>query len=153
MQDPSMIGMFQGFDIASAGMRAEMARAEVVAANVGNMHVTGGKGKDPYRRKSVVFEEVLGEATGALRGVEGANKLAGGVRIKQVYEDHTTPFIPRYDPADPNADGNGFVLMSNVDVFRELVDMSVIERSFQANLSALRTYRGMLQDTIANVRS
>jgi len=148
-----MTGMFQGFDIAAAGLRAEMARAEVVAANVGNMHVTGNKAKDPYRRKAVLFEEVLGETTGSLRGTDGSEKLAGGVRIKEIYEDKKTPFVPRYDPADPNADANGFVLMSNVDVFRELVDMSVIERSFQANLAALRTYRGMLQDTMTNLRS
>lgn len=153
MQDPAMSGMFQGFDIAAAGLRAEMARAEVVAANVGNMHVTGGKGKDPYRRKAVLFEEVLGVTTGALRGLAGSEKLAGGVRVKEIYEDKKTPFVPRYDPADRNADANGFVLMSNVDVFRELVDMSVIERSFQANLAALRTYRGMLQDTMNNLRS
>ena len=153
MQDPAMSGAFQGFDIAASGLRAELARSEVVAANIGNMHVTGGNGKDPYRRRGVVFEEVLSEHTGELRGIAGAAQLAKGVRVKSVYEDRTTPFVPRYDPADPNADENGFVLMSNVDVFRELVDMSVIERSFQANLASLRAYRGMMQDTITNLRS
>jgi|SoiMethySBSTD1v2_1073268.scaffolds.fasta_scaffold1598049_2 flagellar basal-body rod protein FlgC len=153
MQDPALQGTFQGFDIIAAGLRAELAHADVVAANIGNMHVTGGKGKDPYRRKSVVFEEVLGEATAATRGLDGASSLAGGVRVKGIAEDRTTPFVPRYDPADPNADESGFVLMSNVDLFRELVDMSVVERSFQANLAALRAYRGMLQESVSNMRT
>ena len=41
----------------------------------------------------------------------------------------------------------------NVDLFQELVDMQVIERSFDANLTALRTYRGMLQNTLTNMRT
>ena len=45
------------------------------------------------------------------------------------------------------------MLRSNVDMFRELMDMTVIRRSFQANLAALRSYRGMLQATISNFRS
>ncbi len=40
---------------------------------------------------------------------------------------------------------------SNVNMFKELVDMSIVERSFQANLSALRTYRNMLQATVQNI--
>ena len=152
MAELPMAGTFQGFDIAASGLRAELARSEIVAANISNMHVTGGKGKDPYRRKTVVFEEVLGEQAATLRGSDGAAR-AGGVRVQKVHEDRTTPFVPRYDPADPNADENGFVLMSNVDIFRELVDMSVIERSFQANLASLRAYRAMIQDSVANMRS
>ena len=149
----SMTGMFQGFDIAGSALRAEMQRSEVVAANLANMHVVGGKNGDPYRRRSVVFEEVLDRQTTACAGVQGGDRVASGVRVKQVYEDQQTPFFETYDPGHPEANEAGFVLRSNVDMFRELIDMAVIRRSFEANLAALRTYRGMLQSTLSNFRS
>ena len=115
MADPTQ-GVFQGFDIAASGLRAEMMRSEVAAANIGNMHRTGNATKEPYRRKSVVFEEMLDRV-----------QSASGVP--------------------------GWVWGSNVDVFQELVDLSVIERSFEANLASMRSYRTMLQNTLNNMRS
>jgi flagellar basal-body rod protein FlgC len=148
MSDP-MKGVFRGFDIAGAGLRAELQRSEVVASNLGNMHRTGNAKNEPYRRKVVVFEELLeqqksgGESTGDL--------TASGVSVAKVLEDKS-PFPVFYQPGHPDADEQGKVLGSNVDLFQELVDMQVIERSFDANLTALRTYRGMLQNTLTNMR-
>ena len=47
MGDP-MRGVFQGFDIASAGLRAELQRSEVVVSNLSNMHDTGNVNDPPY---------------------------------------------------------------------------------------------------------
>jgi flagellar basal-body rod protein FlgC len=149
--DP-MTGVFRGFDIATSGLHAELQRSEIVSSNLANMHVTRGPDGLPYRRKSVVFEEVLQSVQGGLGGVAGAEQVASGVRVAGVHADDKTPFFEVYDPGHPDANDQGFLLMSNVDVFRELVDLSVIERSFEANLSALRTYRNMLQTTIQNFR-
>lgn len=149
----AMQGVFQGFDITGSALSADLARSEVVAANLANMHVTGGKNGDPYRRRSIVFEELLADRSSALAGVRGGDTAAGGVKVREIYEDHTTPFFETYDPGHPDANDKGFVLRSNVDMFRELMDMTVIRRGFQANLAALRTYRGMLQTTITNFRA
>ena len=148
MTDP-MKGVFRGFDIAGAGLRAELQRSEVVASNLGNMHRTGNADNEPYRRKVLVFEELLEDAQ---RGSGGgsAGPLAGGVAVAEVRED-SPPFPVFYQPGHPDADASGKVLGSNVDLFQELVDMQVIERSFDANLTALRSYRGMLQNTITNM--
>lgn len=150
MIDP-MKGMFQGFDIAGAGLRAEMTRSEIVASNLSNMHRTGNKYHEPYRRRSVVFEEVL-DRVASVAGVRGGDEMAGGVRIKSIKQDYQTEF-PRFrSPGHADADEDGWVLGSNVDVFQELVDLSTIERSFEANLAAMRIYRTMLQSTITNMR-
>ncbi len=151
MADPTS-GIFQGFDIAAAGLRAEMMRSEVVAANLGNMHRTGNAEHEPYRRKSVVFEEVLDRVQSA-RSTPGGSQLAAGVKVSAVVEDNKTPFARFRDPGHPDADADGWVWRSNVDVFQELVDLSVIERSFEANLAAMRSYRTMLQNTLANMRT
>ena len=147
-----MTGVFQGLDIAASGLRAELQRSEVVAANLANIHGRTADGQ-PYRRKSVVFEEVLRDVRGSsFDGVSGSHQLAAGVRVSKVYEDRVSPFLEVYDPGHVHANSEGFVLMSNVDIFREMIDMTIIERSFQANLTAMRSYRSMLQSTINNFR-
>ena len=79
-----------------------------------------------------------------------SDAIANGVQVAKVVEDQTA-FPVFYQPGHPDADASGKVLGSNVDLFQELVDMQVIERSFDANLTALRSYRGMLQNTITNM--
>jgi flagellar basal-body rod protein FlgC len=143
MSDP-MSGIFRGFDIATTGLRAEMQRSEIVASNLGNMHRTGNSENLPYRRKVVVFEEALNDAKA---NASGKSDGTAGVAVSRVVED-STPFPVFYQPGHPDADDKGQVLGSNVDLFKELVDMNIIQRSFDANLKSLRTYRGMLQNTI-----
>lgn len=145
MSDP-MKGVFRGLDIAAAGLRAELQRSEVVASNLGNMHRTGNAAKEPYRRRTVQFEELLEDAGGGARSA----KAAAGVGVGKVVED-MSDFPVFYQPGHPDADESGRVLGSNVDLFQELIDMQSIERSFDANLAAMRTYRSMLQKTIDNM--
>ena len=148
-----MDGVLGGFDIAASGMRTEMARAEIVASNLANMQVTRGVDGQPYRRRTLVVEETKAPTFAqALRG-QAATRELGGTRVTKVVADQTTPFVPRFDPGHPHADKNGFVLMSNVDVFKELVDMSVIQRSFEANVATMQAYRGMVQSALQNLRA
>ena len=147
MTDP-MKGVFRGFDIAGAGLSAQLQRSEIVASNLANMHQTGNATHEPYRRKVVVFQELLEQSQ---RQGNSSELVAGGAQIAQVLDD-STPFPVFYQPGHPDADEQGRVLGSNVDLFQELVDMQVVERSFDANLTALRTYRTMLQNTITNMR-
>ena len=148
--DP-MRGVLWGFDIAASGLTAELRRSEIVASNIANMHVTGGNGREPYRRRAVVFEEVLDDVSARWRGTRGAESLARGVRVGSVFEDHVTPFVPVYSPGHRDADENGYILTSNVDMFREMVDMMTIERSFQANLATMQAYRTMVRNSIQHI--
>lgn len=146
-----MNGIFHGFDIAGSGLRAEMQRSEIVAINLANMNSVGNQADLPYQRRGVIFEEVLsGVEHSSLRGIAGSEGLATGVQVSEVYADSKTPFEPVYAPNHPKA-LNGYILRSNVDMFKELVDMSIIDRSFQANLSAMRSYRSMLQAAVQNI--
>ena len=162
MDDP-MRGVFQGFDIAAAGLRAELQRSEVVVANLSNMHDTGNVEDLPYRRKGVVFKEAMDNAL-RIHGVRGGDKLAAGVVVREVYEDHVSPYRKFYDeghpdayrskgPQDPNKGEDGWVYGSNVNLFYELVDLMMIERSYQAKLASMRSYRNMVRNTISNIRS
>ena len=150
--DP-MRGIFHGFDIIGAGLRAEMQRAEVIAVNLSHIQDVGNEKDEPYRRRSVVFEEVLEESSNsaALGGLPGSQGLANGVRIKEIYTDYKTPFQPRHDPSHPMANERGYVLGTNVNMFKEMIDLRAVQRSFQANLVALRSYRNMIQSSIQNI--
>lgn len=149
-----MDGVLRGFDIAASGMRTEMARAEVVAANLANMQVTRGPDGQPYRRRMLVVEEARPSAfMQTLRSGGATAGDLGGTRVSKVAEDYTTEFEGRFEPGHPHANKNGFVMMSNVNVFKELVDMSVIQRSFEANVATMQAFRGMMQSALQNLRA
>ena len=57
----------------------------------------------------------------------------------------STALGPRlvYDPKHPDADAKGYVNMPNVSVVEEMANMMTASRSYEANLLALQTARGM----------
>ena len=135
MTDP-MKGVFRGFDIAGAGLRAELQRAEVVASNLGNMHRTGNAKNEPYRRKVPSFQNVLDRASGV--------EL---VRVRRNVPD-MSEFQKRYDPGHPGADADGYVRMPNVVALVEMMDLREAQRSYEANASVIDAVRKMLTRTI-----
>jgi len=132
-----MADLNKALTISAAGMDAQTLRLRVIAENLANQDTTGGSpGADPYRRKTVSFENRMDRAA----GIET-------VRIRQVGRDKTE-FQLRHDPAHPAADARGYVRLPNVNSFVEMMDMREAERTYSANLAVLQTTRGMLTRTI-----
>ncbi|MCK8782767.1 flagellar basal body rod protein FlgC [Roseomonas sp. NAR14] len=127
--------------ISAAGMQAQTTRLRVVAENLANADSTGGSaGADPYRRKTVTFENRLDRAIGA-----------STVRVRRVGVDRSE-FPTRYDPSHPAADARGYVRMPNLDTVSETMDMREAQDTYSANLAVLETSRGMLTRTIEALR-
>lgn len=127
--------------IASSGMKAQSARLRVVAENLANTESTATTpGGDPYRRKTITFDNALDRATGT--------EL---VRVKRYGQD-PTDFQQRHMPGHPAADARGYVNYPNVNPFIELMDMREAQRSYEANLNAMQSARGMLQRTLDILR-
>lgn len=127
--------------ISASGMRAQATRLRVVAENIANRDSTGQTpGADPYRRRTVTFENRLDRALGAET-----------VRVGRVGTDQRE-FPMRYDPGHPAADARGYVRTPNVDSIVEMMDMQEAQRSYSANLGVLETTRGMLARTIEALR-
>jgi flagellar basal-body rod protein FlgC len=123
--------------ISAHGMDAQTARLRVIAENLANQDTTGSKpGADPYRRKTVTFENRLDRQLGA-----------GTVRVKQIGHDDSE-FPQRYDPSNPAANAAGYVKLPNVNSMIEVMDMREAERSYSANLSVMQASRSMLTRTI-----
>jgi len=74
-------------------------------------------------------------------------KDKGGVELVGVVEDKSD-FKMKYDPGHPDADENGYVKMSNVDLITEMVDMISSQRSYEASATAVNTSKAMLQKAV-----
>ncbi|HUD58899.1 MAG TPA: flagellar basal body rod protein FlgC [Acetobacteraceae bacterium] len=123
--------------IAAAGMDAQTARLRVIAENLANQDSTGSTpGADPYRRKTVTFQNSMDQEIGT-----------EAVQVKQIGRDGSD-FPLRYDPSNPAANADGYVKLPNVNSLVEVMDMREAERSYNANLSVMQAARSMLTRTI-----
>lgn len=133
--------LFKALRISASGMDAQSLRLRVVAENLANRDTTATTPEgEPYRRKTVTFENRLDRAL----GVET-------VRVKQVGRDRSG-FGTRYEPGHPAADDKGYVKVPNVNSFIEMMDMREAQRAFSANLAVLEVTRGMLTRAIELLR-
>jgi flagellar basal-body rod protein FlgC len=123
--------------ISAAGMDAQTERLRVIAENLANQDSTGSTpGADPYRRKTVTFQDRLDKELGV-----------DTVRVGSVATDRSD-FTMRFDPSHPAADANGYVKMPNVNPFVEIMDMREAQRGYSANLNVMEVTRTMLSRTI-----
>ena len=127
----------KALDIAARGMDAQTTRLRVIAENLANQDTTGSaSGADPYRRKTVTFENRFDQQLGT-----------DTVQVKQVGRD-ASDFPLRYDPSNPAANSEGYVKLPNVNSLVEVMDMREAERSYSANLAVMQASRSMLTRTI-----
>jgi len=120
-----MMDFVKAMASASSGMRAQGARLRVATENLANVD-SGG-----YRRKTVSFDDAMDRATGART-----------VTIDNIGTDRS-PLQRRYEPAHPNADGDGYVLGSNVNLMTEVADAREARRSYEANVRMFDQTRRM----------
>ncbi len=127
---------------ASHGLSAQSARMRIVSENLANAQSSGSTpGADPYRRKTVNFENVLDAAVGV-----------DMVQVSRVMQD-TAPFKTEFDPSHAAADANGMVKMPNVDMLVELADMRESMRSYSANAQVIKQVREMVSMTVDLLRA
>jgi flagellar basal-body rod protein FlgC len=120
-----------------SGADAQTTRLRVIAENLANQDTTGSTpGAEPYRRKTVAFENRLDQQLGT-----------DTVRVKQIGRD-SSDFPQRYDPSNPAANADGYVKLPNVNSLVEVMDMREAERAYSANLAVIQASRSMLTRTI-----
>ena len=123
--------------LSAAGLRVQNERMRVIAENVANANTLPDEpGEQPYRRKVITFKGELDRELDVRT-----------VAVDRIREDRS-PFGRRYEPGHPAADEDGYVLTPNVQSMVELMDMRRAQRSYEANLSVIRTSRGMVQNLL-----
>ncbi|GAB1477114.1 flagellar basal body rod protein FlgC [Bacillota bacterium] len=127
-------------NISGSGLTAQKLRMDVIAQNIANAQVTRTEDGSPYRRKMVVLNSVEGSFKSELNKAFG--RKTGGVQVSRIVED-PTPLVPVYDPAHPDADEEGYVMMPNVNTAQEMIDMLGASRAYESNVTAFNAMKSM----------
>lgn len=118
--------------ISASGMLAQGERLKVVSENVANASSSGmAPGEEPYRRKTITFEELLDNDTGV-----------STVHVSSIDRDKSD-FSLRYEPSHPAANEQGFIKVSNVSPILEMANMREAARSYEANMNMFESARRM----------
>ena len=136
-----MDDLISSLKISAAGLKVQGTRLRVISENLANADsLPTGPGKSPYRRKNIQFQNVLDRELGL-----------NLVKVKKIGVDKSE-FNRRFEPAHPAADEKGYVQTPNVKTLIEVMDMREAQRSYEANLTAIRTARSMMRQTISLLR-
>ncbi|MEM9705038.1 MAG: flagellar basal body rod protein FlgC [Pseudomonadota bacterium] len=129
-----MNAFMKAMSAAASAMNAQSFRLRISTENVANADTPG------YRSKQLSFANSYDRELEMHR-----------VKVREVSLDKS-PLEQDYDPANPLADDQGYVTMSNVNITRELADSREANRSYEANLSTFRQARQMYSSLIDVLR-
>ena len=138
--------VFRSIDVAGSGLTANRFWMDTISGNLANVNTTRTPDGGPYVRRVPVFQERLMEAiqqqdNRSQRGWMGMF-ASSGVRVVDVGQDATPPRLA-YQPDHPDANAEGYVAYPNVNVVREMADMMVASRAYEANLTVVETGKAM----------
>lgn len=140
-----MNNIFNGMRISSSGLTAERLRMDTIASNIANATTTRGEDGKPYVRKIAVFKENLQKE---LDKTNGTYKTSfKGVQAMGIVDDES-PLRKVYDPSHPDADGEGYVTMPNVNILNEMADMISSTRAYEANVSSINAQKSMFSKAL-----
>lgn len=121
-------------EISAAGMRAQRARMDAIAANLANQDTTSvrveGGAHVPYRRRITML----------LEGRDGAP-------VARVVED-PSEFRTERRPGHPHAGPDGLLRLPNVDPMVETTALMAASRAYEANVTAAEVAKAMNQSSL-----
>jgi flagellar basal-body rod protein FlgC len=117
-----------GLGASADGMAVQQRFLEIISRNLANAEVTRTPEGGPYKRE--IAELGTDPATGR-----------AGLTVTQ----DARPGRMVYDPSHPDANEQGFVEYPNVDVNTELVDLMIVRRVHEANVSVFQAAKSMLR--------
>jgi flagellar basal-body rod protein FlgC len=128
--------------ISSSGLAAQRKRMEAISSNIANAQTTRTAEGGPYRPKEVVFgSEPARESFSEI--LEGElDQFGQKVHVTEVISTDKPPVL-KYEPNHPDADERGYVAYPDVNVMKEMANMINAQRSYEANISAINTAKGM----------
>ncbi len=136
------MSFLDSLNISGSALTAQKLRMDVISSNIANASTTRTDEGGPYRRKLVVLSEATNDSFSGVMNSLTQNENIGGVEVSAIVEDQSD-FKPVYDPDNPAADANGYVMMPNVDTVDEMVDMMSASRSYEASITAFNAVKLM----------
>ncbi len=144
--------IFHSMNTTASALTTQRLRMDVISSNIANVDTTRARqvnGEwEPYRKKSVVLsEQQEGGFSSFLHTAMGSSSktaVGSGVKVKEIKENTETPFNLVYDPTHPDANEEGYVQTSNVDLLTEMVDLISASRSYEANITMFNANKAMM---------
>lgn len=133
---------FGAMDISASGMTAQRLRTDIISQNIANVDTTRDENGQPYKRRTVVFEEKPSNSFNDYLSV-ASSSIGNGVKVSAIVEDNTTPMTMVYDPSHPDADEEGYVYYPNVNTVTEMTNMIDASRAYEANITAFNATKAM----------
>lgn len=130
------MSVFNSIRISTSGLSLERLKMDVISTNIANTNTTRTEDGGPYRKKEVMFEEMLSK--------EGKSS---GVRVTQI-NDNQDNMKTIHNPDHPDADERGFVELPNVNMADEMIDLIKTQRTYEANVTALNTSKNLLKKAL-----
>jgi len=156
-----------GFSISAVGLSVQRKKMNLIAENIANMDTTRTEDGMPYQRKFLSVKQAAGygssgfELPKATLAMTKTNEMhidspksqeiiptAANTGLSSEVKKDDRPGEVQYIPDHPDADENGYVQMSNVNIITEMVDMIAASRSFEANITALNSSKQMAKDSL-----
>lgn len=161
-------GSLFGLNFSARGMSIQRKKMDLISQNIANADNVRTENGEPYQRKFLKveadknnFAANLSTEGQVLRlNVSDANHMeklsvpdevkistdSGSITMNEETDQKAGDIL--YMPDNPNADQNGYVQMSNVNVINEMVDMIAATRSYEANLQSLNSAKQMAKDSL-----
>ena len=136
--------IFESMEVAGSALTAHRLWMDTISSNLANINTTRTLAGGPYKHKVPVFAEMLDKTIGGYQDI-------GGVRVLEIEEDQTPPRLV-YQPEHPDANADGYVAFPNVNLVREMTDMLVASRAYEANLSVATSARDMWNGALEVLR-
>ena len=160
-------GNLTGFNISAEGLSVQRKKMNLIAENIANADSVRNDDGQPYQRKFLKVIQKDAAMSGFSGPVTGSKiKLAAtnenhisnpgeGITIKSSSEKISSDELIDssngeliYMPEHPDADKEGYVQMSNVNIITEMTDMIAATRSYEANLTALNASKQIVKDSL-----
>ncbi|MGA3037519.1 MAG: flagellar basal body rod protein FlgC [Vulcanimicrobiaceae bacterium] len=143
---PNDANFYTSIEISASGLSAERLAMDVIANNIANVNTTRTPDGGAFKRQLVVFAQKTDDDAKQQAQQAGADPNAvgnlNGVKTLQIIDD-PSPDRLVYDPGNPDSDTQGYVHYPNVQIVKEMVDMMVAQRAYEANVSAIKESRAM----------
>jgi flagellar basal-body rod protein FlgC len=158
-------GSISAFNISAKGLSVQRKKMNMISENLANANTIRSENGEPYQRKvlNVVQKKPLQVPdinTSNIIKLKGSNEdhfiqpLAvnqfsedeTGLEFKQVTDKREGDIV--YMPDHPDADEDGYVRMSNVNVITEMTDMIAATRTYEANLVAFNSSKQIAKDSL-----
>lgn len=132
--------IFNTFDVSASALRAQRIRLDTISSNLANVETTSTPEGGPYKKKSVYFQSQSLSFKEHLDG--NLRNSIQGVEVSKILEDQDEPQLV-YNPSHPDAREDGYVAMPNVNVLKEMVDMTSATRAYEANTTVIKSAKRM----------